>query len=332
MMLFGRALSQVKARRRLLCEVAEPGLGATREEFHDVFANADREKREPHGSLEVPMIAVIGATGNVGRSLTRLLADAGEDVIAISRHGGHDTSRVRNAHADLAQPEGLRDALRGARAVFLMIAGSGETLDAGAIVAALADAGARHVVLLSSIGARSRPTAISHEPLRRLESELKRSRMTWTILQPGGFYSNAMAWIPGVRAQQTVAAPFGDVAIPSVDPDDIAAVAAVALRDEHHAGATYELTGPAPITPRQQAEVLATAIGIPLSFVELTRAQATEAWRAFMPASVVETTLDALGTPNEIERRLSPDVERVLGRPAQPFAAWAALNAGAFRP
>jgi hypothetical protein len=50
-----------------------------------------------------------------------------------------------------------------------------------------------------------------------------------------------------------------------------------------------------------------------------------------MPPAIVETTLDALGTPNEIERRVSPDIERVLGRPARPFAAWAARNAELFR-
>jgi len=260
-----------------------------------------------------------------------MLADAGEDVVAISRRGGHDTPRVRHVAADLVHPERLSDGLRGVHAVFLMIPGSGDGLDAPAIVAAATSSGAQRIVLLSSIGTRSRPKAISHEPLRVLEAEVKRSGVAWTILQPGGFDSNAMAWIPGVRAQRTVAAPFGDVAIPVVDPDDIAAVAAAALRDERHAGAVYELTGPERITPRAQTQALAAAIGAPLAFVELTRAQAGEAWRAFMPPTVVETTLDALGTPNEIERRVSPDVERVLGRPAQPFAAWAVRNADAFR-
>ncbi len=212
-----------------------------------------------------------------------------------------------------------------------MIAGSGDGLDVRAIVAAAAESGAQRIVLLSSIGTRSRPKAISHEPLRVLEAEVKRCGVAWTILRPGGFASNAMAWIPGVRAQRTVTAPFGDVAIPVVDPDDIASVAAATLREERHAGATYELTGPELITPREQTKALSSAIGIPLAFVELSRAQAAEAWRVFMPPTVVETTLDAIGTPNEIERRVSSDVERVLGRAARPFAAWAARNAAAFR-
>ncbi|MEJ7730761.1 MAG: NAD(P)H-binding protein [Polyangiaceae bacterium] len=231
----------------------------------------------------------------------------------------------------LARPEQIREALLGTSAVFLMVAGSGDGLDARAIVGAIERAGAKQIVLLSSIGARSRPTASSHEPLRVLEAEVKRSGLGWTILQPGGFDSNAMAWIAGVRSARTVAAPVADVGIPTVDPEDIAAVAAAALRDGGHAGVVYELTGPEKVTPRQQAGALSNALGVPLEFVELTRAQAAEAWRAFMPATVVETTLDALAAPNELEQRVSPDIERVLGRQAQPFAAWAARNARLFR-
>ncbi len=277
------------------------------------------------------MIAVVGATGNVGRPLVKMLAEEGREVVAISRRGGEDSSQVRHAVADLAKPAGLRGVLRGAQAVFLMVAGSGDGLDASAILGEVSAAGVRRIVLLSSIGTRSRPAAISHEPLRVFEAEVRRSGLAWTILQPGGFASNALAWVPGVRAERRVAAPFGDVAIPVVDPEDIAAVASAALRDDRHAGKVYELTGPDRITPREQAEAIAAAIDEPLTFVELTRTQAAEAWRAFMPPVVVETTLDAIGTPNELERRISPDIQTVLGRPAQPFAAWAKRHAAVYR-
>ena len=288
------------------------------------------------------MFAVIGATGNVGSALGRELAEAARN--ARTRHalgrggalraGGPtrcDTPRVRLGDPDLAQPESLRRPLRGARAVFLMVAGSGAGLDARAIVETVVASGAQRLVLLSSIGTRSRPSASSHEPLRIFENEVQRSGLAWTILQPGGFDSNTLAWAPSVRTQRAVAAPFADVALPLVDPDDIASVAAAALRDPRHAGAVYELTGPVGISPREQAQALSEAIGAPLSFTELTRGQAAEAWRAFMPAEVVETTLDALGSPNALERRISSDVERVLGRPARSFAAWATRNAGMFR-
>jgi hypothetical protein len=51
----------------------------------------------------------------------------------------------------------------------------------------------------------------------------------------------------------------------------------------------------------------------------------------FMPEPVVKATLDILGTPSAAEQRVSPDVERVLGRPAGSFADWAARHAAAFK-
>lgn len=259
------------------------------------------------------------------------LAEAGEEVVAISRRGGRDAPHVKHVVADVKQRTQIGDALKGAKAAFVMLSGMADDSDARAIVDTAKKSGIRKIVALSSIGTRSRPTAISHEPLRVLEEEVKRSDLAWTILQPGGFDSNAFAWIAGVRTQRTVAAPFGDVAIPLVDPADIGAVAAAALCDDRHAGHVYELTGPALVTPREQTKALADAIGAPLNFVELTRAQATEFLSAFMPPVIIETTLDAIGAPNDLERHVSADIEKVLGRAARPFAAWVLRNADAFR-
>jgi hypothetical protein len=51
----------------------------------------------------------------------------------------------------------------------------------------------------------------------------------------------------------------------------------------------------------------------------------------FMPEPVVETTLDAIGEPTPAEQRISPDVERVLGRAPRTFADWVQRNIAAFR-
>lgn len=50
-----------------------------------------------------------------------------------------------------------------------------------------------------------------------------------------------------------------------------------------------------------------------------------------MPAELADDTLDILGSPSPAELRVSPDVQRVLGRPPRSFADWAARNAAAFR-
>lgn len=281
------------------------------------------------------MIVVTGATGNVGRSLVQAMAEVGERVTAVSRGIAPVDlpSGTRHVRADLAAPETLRPALDGAEALFLHDGGAGgHGLDPVAILDVARVAGVRRVVLLSSQGVVTRPESLSHGGvLRAIEEAVRESGLAWTILRPGGFASNAYAWAESVRAERTVAAPFGDVGIPVIDPADIAEVAAVALRKDEHTGRAYELTGPAAVTPRQQAEAIGAALGEPVRFVELTRAEAHARMAASMPEPVVETTLAVLGEPNAAELRLSPDVEHVLGRKPRSFAEWVRRNIAAFR-
>jgi uncharacterized protein YbjT (DUF2867 family) len=267
------------------------------------------------------MIVVTGATGNVGRTLVRVLTENQAPVTSVARH----IDGPRTVAGDLAEPESLRAAFEGARALFLLVAGE-RPYD---ILDTAKSAGVRRVVLLSSQGAGTRPEAYAHP--RRFEAAVRESGLDWTILRSGGLDSNAFAWAESIRARRAAAAPFADVGLPFVDPDDVAAVAATVLLDDTHAGATYTLTGPAPTTPRARAAAIAAALGEEVTFMEQTRAEAHESMARFMPPPVVEGTLAVLGEPTGEERRVSPDVERVLGRAPGTFAAWAKRNAAAFR-
>jgi hypothetical protein len=64
--------------------------------------------------------------------------------------------------------------------------------------------------------------------------------------------------------------------------------------------------------------------------MEQTRAEARARMLDHMPEPVVEATLDILGEPSAAEQRVSPDVERLLGRAPHTFAEWAARNVAAF--
>ncbi|MEV7120472.1 NAD(P)H-binding protein [Kitasatospora griseola] len=281
------------------------------------------------------MIVVTGATGNVGGSLVRALAAAGVPTTATSRNvsAADVPEHVAHRRADLADPAGLRAVFDGADALFLQNGGpNAHLLSPHGIVEVARAAGIGRVVLLSSQGVATRPESPSHGATAlAFEEAVRQSGLAWTILRPGGFHSNAYAWAGPVRAHRTVAAPFADVALPSVDPDDIAEVAAVALRADGHDGRIYELTGPVATTPRQRAEALADALGEPVRFVEQTPEEARAQLLDFMPGPVVETTLSILGAPTPAERRISPDVERVLGRAPRTFADWARRYVAAFK-
>lgn len=279
------------------------------------------------------MIVVTGATGNVGRPLVRRLVAVGSPVTAVSR-GISPTDLpdgVVHRPADLADAESLRPVLEGAAALFLLVSGAGAHVRPQDLLDAAKAGGVRRVVLLSSQAAVTRPDSPSHAPLRALEDAVREAGVDWTILRPGGFHSNAFAWARSVRTDRMVAAPFGDVGLPTVDPADIAGVAAAALLGDGHADRAYELTGPAPVSPRQRAAAISTALGEPVRFVELDPAQAREGMLQFMPEPVADGTLAILGTPTRAEQRVSPDVERVLGREPRSFAEWAAEAVAAFR-
>jgi uncharacterized protein YbjT (DUF2867 family) len=281
------------------------------------------------------MIVVTGATGNIGRSLVPLLAEAGEEVTAVSRRPRLEglPGGVRHARADVGDSAGMRPVLEGAEAFFVLLGGElnvhGESPDA--LVDAAVSAGVKRVVLLSSQSVSTRPGSVSHARLREYEAAVRGSGADHTVLRPGGFASNAFAWAGTVRAERTVYAPFGDVALPVVDPADIAAVAAAVLTEEGHTGRVYTLTGPEAVGPREQAAALGRALGEEVRFVELSRAQAHAHMARFMPEDAVAGTLDILGDPVPAERAVSPDVRAVLGRPARPFGDWAASNVAAFR-
>ncbi|TYB50641.1 NAD(P)H-binding protein [Nonomuraea sp. PA05] len=271
------------------------------------------------------MFVVTGATGNVGSELVRLLAAAGEQVTAVSRRPAPLPGGARHSAGDLGDPAGLKAAFEGAGALFLLVAGD----EPRAVLEAAAAGGVRRVVLLSSQGAGTRPGLYGH-PVA-FEEAVRESGLEWTILRPGGFASNAFAWAEPIRAHRTAAAPFADVALPVIDPADIAEVASVVLREDGHAGRTYVLTGPGPVSPRERAAVIGEAVGAEVRFVEQSREEARAQMLGFMPEQAVEGTLAILGTPTEEERRVSPDVERLLGRAPRTFADWAARNAVAFR-
>ena len=165
-----------------------------------------------------------------------------------------------------------------------------------------------------------------------VEEAFSDTDLEWTSLQPASFLGNTTVWVDDVRERGEIAEPFVEVAETMVHEADVGAVAAAALLEDGHAGKSYELTGREPVSVRDRVEALSRALGRPLHLVELSEAEARSRWRAegYDPA-LVDALVGWQQRPVAEATRVSPDVERVLGRPPLTLADWIPEHVDAFR-
>ncbi|MYT10496.1 MULTISPECIES: NAD(P)H-binding protein [Streptomyces] len=279
------------------------------------------------------MFVVIGATGSVGRETVRLLLQAGEKAVAVTRDPAAvlpDGTQV--VTGDPSRPDSLTAMPDGVEAVLLSPRAVGGA--AAELLALAAARGARRVVALSAATVE-RPAGHRRfaDEFRAVEEAVRRSGLQWTLLRCADFAANALAWAPQIRATGVVRGAYGDAATSPIHQRDIAEVAVRALTDVHavHKGRAYLLTGPQSLDQRDKVRLIGDAIGRELSFQELAPTQVRQAMLAQGLAEDIPDRL--LGSLADFANKPGPatdTVERLLGRPALTFATWAAENSAAF--
>jgi uncharacterized protein YbjT (DUF2867 family) len=275
------------------------------------------------------MILVTGATGNVGGELVRQIVKSNRPVRALIRDGRKDNLwDVEAVQGDLNKPESLRPAFRGVRAVFLL----GGYPDMPGILAEARRAGVEHVVLLSSRSVeRGVPTNAVVSMWLKSEDAVRSSELSWTILRPSGFMSNALRWASEIRRQNVVRGPFAQAPIAVIDPSDIAAVALATITSNGHQSKIYALSGPEALRPADQVRVLAAVLEKPLSFEAQPDDEAREEMAKSMPPDFVDAFFRFFVDGEFDDSNLVPTVEQIAGRKPRTFEHWARAHADAFR-
>ncbi|MGW0802523.1 NAD(P)H-binding protein [Nonomuraea sp. NPDC002799] len=276
---------------------------------------------------------VIGATGKTGVPLVRALADRGVAVRAASRHPAAGAAgAVENVRFDWSDRATWRPALRDVDGLYVV--GPYAEPDAAVLVRDLIDAAprVRRVVLLSILGVELLPTAI---PMATWEDDVRAAGGEWTILRPNWFQQNFGhgGFTDGLRRSGELALPAGDAPVGFVDTRDIADVAAIALTQDGHAGATYTLTGPEALTHGQALKRIGAAAGRELRYVALPPDGFAERMRASGSPEYAVTWQSGLFRliREEVNNLVTGTVTDVTGRPARSVKSYAAEYAATWR-
>lgn len=284
------------------------------------------------------MILVTGATGTTGGATLRALQSAAIPVRVLVRDPSafEAPAGVEVATGHFEDAASLAAALTGVDHAYLVSPGSERQVELETLfIEAARRAGLGHLVRLSVVGAdqpwsaRTRLGA-NHQ---RLEAVVRDSGIPWTFLRPNGFLQNYLGQAAAIAAQGTFYSSLSPAAtISHVDAEDIGAVAARALTEPRHEGQAYTLTGPEALSNDDVAARLSSALDRQITHTQIPIESVRESMRT---SGSPQWNVDALPEllafyETEHAAQVSPDIERVLGRPARSIDNFARDHRAAF--
>ncbi len=283
----------------------------------------------------MPTILVTGASGTVGREVAKRLAARGAPARLALRdpsRGVEGAEALERVRFDFHDPSGFAEALRGVGRVFLLrppqLADVRRDFDP--FLLAMLRAEVERVVFLSVRGAERNPLL----PHRRIEKALERSGLAWTHLRPNDWMQNfATVHRNDIRTRGEIWAPAGKGRTSFVDARDVAEAAAAVLTGQGHDRRAYALTGAEELDMDEVAAALSSATGRPVSYRNpgvvafLRHLWATGRPLALGLAMTGVYTVARLG----LAAGVSPELERLIGRPPTAFRSFAEDYAGAWR-
>ena len=248
-------------------------------------------------------ITLLGSLGNVSKPLAQQLLAAGHHVTIVSSDANKKNAieqlGAKAAIGSVNDKAFLEQAFTGADAVYAMtppsLGGSNiknNTIAAGKTIAtAVAGAGVKQVVMLSSIGADKPEGTGPIASLYHIENAYRALEdVAVVFLRAGFFYLNFYGNVDMIKHMGIIGANYpGDIVMPLVHPEDIATAAAEALQ-EPLTGQQVRYVISDVRTPHEVATVFGQAINQPtLAWVEFTDEQSLQGMQqAGLPAEVAD--------------------------------------------
>lgn len=259
-------------------------------------------------------ILVLGSNGKTGRRVVERLEKIENVEIRLG-------SRNEKIPFDWEKPETWEKVLQDIDSVYitfqpdLAIPSAADSIQNFTLLAT--KTGVQKIILLSGRGEKEAQVC---------EEIVKTNAKNWTIVRASWFNQNfsESIFLDPVLAG-IVALPRAEALEPFVDADDIADVVTASLLDEKHNGQTYELTGPRLLTFEQIVNEIANASGRNITFQALSLNEYVQMLREYqVPEDFIwlvnylfEQVLDGRNSS------VTSDIEKVLGRKAKDFSAYA---------
>ena len=200
---------------------------------------------------DLSVLAITGGTGFVGRTTVNHALDSGHSVRALARRDQTPRDGVAWIGGDLSDAAALEKLVRGSDAV-LHIAGVVNAPDRAGfdaaniggtqnVIAAMERAGAKRLVLVSSLAAREPQLSLYGASKRGGEDAVRASSLDWTIVRPPAIYgpydTEMFDLFRAAKAHVVPMPPQGRTSI--VHVDDLARLL-VALAHGSTSGAVFE--------------------------------------------------------------------------------------------
>lgn len=278
-------------------------------------------------------VLITGSTGTVGSEVS----DQFESTTVQSRIASRTPSRLNvdgtnsvSVEFDFERPETWNAALVDVDQLFLVRPPKVSVDWLKKFVDAAIRMGTEHIVYLSVLGAEKNPLL----PHSRMESHLKDADVTYTFLRAANFMQNfSEIHRLDIIEHDEVFVPAGGGKTGFVDARDVAAVGVTALTEPGHENCAYNVTGPAALDCYHIADVFTDVLGRQVTYPNPSilafgrRMRSRDVPYPMIGVMIALYTITRIG----FSRRVSDDVDRVLGRKARSFRAFVESYADCFR-
>ena len=255
-------------------------------------------------------VLVTGATGFVGRHLTRALVADGHDVRAMTRRPDEYEGLGEPVQGDVFEAESLDDALRGVDVAYYLV----HSLDdkdfvrkdaaaASAFGKAAADAGVRQIIYLGGLGDESSGLSAHLRSRRQVETLLGEAGVPVTVLRAAIIVGHGgISWeitrqlvknLPAMVAPHWVGTKTQPIAL-----RDVIRYLVGVLDNDKAVGQVFEIGGPEVLTYRdmlRRASKIQNGRDVPIVVVPVLTPQLSSRWLSLV------TDVDAKTGRNLIE-------------------------------